>query len=60
MNDDKFGAVGILAWYKKDLDNIIDLVAVGNASLEESGIGKKQLYGNKFTDDDLLIKEFNE
>ena len=53
MDDTIFDKLGLLAWYKDDIDGIIDGVKIGNAFIAEKDT-RKDTYGAKFIGDDSI------
>ena len=51
MNDSTFADLGLLAWYKDDLDGFIDPVQIGNKYIGLKP-GRKAMYGTSFTERD--------
>ena len=50
MYDKTFDDLGLIAWHSNEIDSIVDCVKIGNKFIEMK-IGKKILYGAKFTED---------
>ena len=54
MDDDLFNSLGLMAWYKDDLDTILDLVKVGNEFIDDCKNDRRATnYGEKFTKEDF-------
>ena len=47
MDDTTFDDLGLLAWYKDDIDTIIDCVKIGNEFIAEKE-QRKRIYGAQF------------
>ena len=57
MGDIMFDALGIMAWYKDEVDEMVDLVKIGNEYIEDcKDKSRSRNYGKKFTNDDFLTK----
>ena len=54
MDDTTFDNLGLLAWYKDDIDTIIDGVKVGNAFIAEKAAQRKKFYGAQFKEEDFI------
>ena len=52
MEDSMFADLGLLAWYKDDLDSFIDPVQIGNEYIRLKP-GRKTTYGTSFTKKDF-------
>ena len=53
MDDAKFDNLALLAWYKDDIDSIIDCVEIGNAFIAEKE-QRKRIYGAQFKKEDFI------
>ena len=56
MDEDKFDNIGILGWYKDDLNDILDLVKVANEWVDEKQTRFSKF--GRFTEEDLKIRDF--
>ena len=57
MKDETFHKLGILAWYdKNELDEIIDLVKIGNEFIADNSAHRKNMFGTHFTKDEFAPK----
>ena len=57
MDDSMFDDLGLLAWYKDDLDEMLDLVKVGNEYIRDCRDNtRSKNYGIKFTKEDFITK----
>ena len=53
MGDDTFEALGLMGWYKDDIDKMLDVVSIANEFIEECKDDKRyKQYGTKFTNKD--------
>ena len=59
MREEMFDAIGILGWYKEELDDILDLKQIANDWVRSYGIGNRIGNFGNFTNDDLKIKDFH-
>ena len=49
--------IGLMAWYKDDVDKMIDLVKVSNEYIDNCKDNtRSKLYGKKFTKEDFVKK----
>ena len=56
MDEEKFDNIGILGWYKDDLNDILDLVKVANEWVDEKQTRFSKF--GRFTEEDLKIRDF--
>ena len=57
MHDDMFDALRLMAWYKDDVDTILDLVKVNNEYISNCKDNtRSKLYGIFFTKEDFVKK----
>ena len=57
MGDDMFDALGLMGWYKEDIDKMLDLVHIGNEYIEDcKDDSRSKHYGKKFTKEDFDYK----
>ena len=55
MDDKLFNSLGFMAWYKDDLDEILNLISVGNEYIEDCKNDIRTInYGEKFTHKDFI------
>ena len=58
MYDSIFDALGLMAWYKDDLDEMLDLIKVGNEYIDDCKDNThSKNYGRKFTKEDFITKQ---
>ena len=61
MDDSMFDALGLMAWYKDDLDKMLDLVKVGNEYIRDCKDNtRSKNYGIKFTKEDFITKTYSD
>ena len=53
MDDTIFDDLGLLAWYKDDIDSVIDGVKIGNKFIVEKA-NRKDIYGAQFKGEDFI------
>ena len=57
MGDDMFDAMGLMSWYKDDIDEMLDLVHIGNEYIDGCrDDSRSKYYGRKFTKEDFGCK----
>ena len=57
MGDIMSDALGVMAWYKDEVNTLVDLVKIGNEYIENcKDKSRSRNYGKKFTDDDFVTK----
>ena len=55
MDDKLFNSLGFMAWYKDDLDEILNLISVGNEYIDDCKNDRRTInYGEKFTNKDFI------
>ena len=55
MDDKLFNSLGLMAWYKDDLDAILDLINVGNEYIDDCKNDRRATnYGGKFSKEDFI------
>ena len=54
MDDKLFNSLGLIAWYKDDLETILDLIKVGNEFIDDCKNERRAtIFGEKFTMEDF-------
>ena len=49
-----FDALGLMGWYKKDVDKMLDLVHIGTEYIEDcKDDSRSKYYGKNFTEEDF-------
>ena len=55
MDDSTFANLGLLAWYKDEVDEFIDPTKIGNEYISVKP-GRKITFGTSFSDSDFYVK----
>ena len=58
MDDWTFANIGLLAWYKDEVDELIDPTKIGNEYISLKP-GRKMIFGTCFSESDFYIKNIN-